>query len=166
MTATMAQCWPALVARALAPGFTGTGWPGALERPLAPMLIERPERLQVAGGLFEPVEGTGDLLRRARGGAADLGAVAGSSSGPMPAMGVLALEVRTAWIMAVPALVFLGVDNPATVHAVALTPGGLANQRTGEHALARVLRRFGPWPLLAPLGSEAGEDATFGTHAS
>jgi len=157
MTAILEGCWPALVARAFGPAhgaFAGTGWPGALDRPLAPMLTDRPERLLVSGGLYEPEEGTRDLLDRARRGGDDLGIVVGAAAGPLPAMGILALEVRTAWIMAVPALVFLGVDNPATVHAVAVTPAGLANQRTGQHALNRVLRRLGPWPRLAVLASD------------
>ncbi|MEQ8345916.1 MAG: hypothetical protein RLP08_09230 [Marinovum algicola] len=149
MQASDGQSWPALVDRAFGgTAFGGLRWAGAWEREISPMLTDAPGRLAATGGLFEPPGGTGGLLAAARDRADLLGAVAGMAGGPVPAQGILALEVRTAWIMAIPALVLLGVDNPATVHAMALTPAGLTNQRTGQHALARVLKLLGPWPLL------------------
>lgn len=162
----MPDCWAALVVRAFgrdsfgaAPGqegFAGLGWAGGLERPLVPMLTDAPQRLSVTGGLYEPPEGTAGLLAGARRRAGEVGTVVGAASGPLPHRGVLALEVRTAWIMAIPALVLLGVDNPATVHAAALTPAGLSGQRTGQHALARVLNLLGPWPCLSRVAVAAG----------
>ena len=149
MAACGTECWPALVGRAFGDtAFCGLDWAGGLERGLAPMLTDAPARLAMTGGLYEPEGGTRDLLRDARLRADLLGSVVGAADGPAAAQGVLALEVRTAWIVATPALVFLGVDNPATVHVAAVTPAGLSNQRTGQHALARVLNLLGPWPQL------------------
>ena len=157
-TGSSGSCWPALVGRAFGgTAFCGLDWRGDLDCTLAPMLTDAPERLAMTGGLYEPSDGTAGLLAAARARADLLGTIVGSASGPAAAHGVMALEVRTAWIVATPALVFLGVDNPATVHVAAVTPAGLSNQRTGQHALARVLNLLGPWPRLEM--SSAGPEA-------